>query len=95
MNLGRHIAAKAFGQGVTEYKGIRNTLAQMGVLSESESVIFKTLTGYRNRMIHFYHEILYRELFEICVSHLSDIQAMTEALKRWIKANPEKVDEGL
>jgi uncharacterized protein YutE (UPF0331/DUF86 family) len=93
MDLGKHIAAKGFGRGVTEYEEIG--LAQMGVLSESESVIFKTLAGYRNRMIHFYHEVSYRELFEICISHLSDIQAMTEVLKRWIKANPEKIDESL
>jgi len=95
MDLGRHIAAKGFGQGVTEYKEIGNTLAEMGVLSDNESVIFKTLAGYRNRMVHFYHEVSYRELFEISVSHLSDIQAMTEALKRWINANPEKIDESL
>lgn len=95
MDLGRHIAAKCFGQGVTEYKEIGNTLAQMGVLSDSEAVIFKTLAGYRNRMIHFYHEISYRELFEICTSELSDIKATTEALKRWIKESPEKIDEYL
>jgi len=95
MDLGRHIAAKGFGQGVTEYKEIGNTLEQIGVLSDSESAIFKTLAGYRNRMIHFYHEISYRELFEICVSDLSDIKAMAEALRRWIKENPEKIDESL
>jgi uncharacterized protein YutE (UPF0331/DUF86 family) len=95
MDFGRHIAAKGFGQGVTEYKEIGNALAQMGVLSDNESVIFKTLAGYRNRMVHFYHEVSYRELFEICVSHLSDIQAMIEALKGWIKTNPEKIDESL
>jgi uncharacterized protein YutE (UPF0331/DUF86 family) len=60
MDLGRHIVAKGFGQGVTEYKEIGTTLAQRGVLSDSESVIFKILAGYRNRMIHFYHEISYR-----------------------------------
>jgi len=95
MDLGRHIAAKGFGQGVTEYKEIGNTLAQMGVLSDSEALIFKTLAGYRNRMIHFYHEIPYRELFEICTSELSDIKDTTEALKRWIKESPEKIDEYL
>jgi len=95
MDLGRHIAAKGFGQGVTEYKEIGNTLAQMGVLSDSESLIFKTLAGYRNRMIHFYHEISYRELFEICVSDLSEVEGMAEALRRWIKENPEKIDETL
>jgi uncharacterized protein YutE (UPF0331/DUF86 family) len=90
MDLGRHIAAKGFGQGVTEYKEIGNMLAQMGVLSDNESVISKTLAGYRNRMVYFYHEILYREFFEICTSELSDIKAMTEAIKRWMKKIPKK-----
>lgn len=46
-------------------------------------------------MIHFYHEISYKELFEICISELSDIKAMAGALKRWINENPYKIDEGL
>jgi uncharacterized protein with HEPN domain len=46
-------------------------------------------------MIHFYHEISYRELFEICTSELADIKDTIEALKRWIKENPEKIDEYL
>lgn len=95
MDLGRHIAVKGFGQGVTEYKEIGNMLAQAGVLSDREYLVFKTLAGYRNRMTHFYHEISYRELFDICTSELKDIKAMAEALRRWIKENPEKIDEGL
>lgn len=54
----------------------------MGILSNRESVIFKTLAGYRNRMTHVYHEISYRELFvDICTLDLSDIKAMAEVLR--------------
>ena len=56
MDLGRHILAKGFGRGVTEYKGIAAALQEGGVLSAQEAETFKLLAGYRNRMVHFYHE---------------------------------------
>lgn len=43
------------------------------VLNAKDSARFKTLAGYRNRVVHFYHEVSDRELFEICSSQLSDV----------------------
>jgi len=57
MDLGRHILAKGFACGVSEYKEIASALVEERVLNTGESARFKTLAGYRNRMVHFYHEI--------------------------------------
>jgi len=95
MDLGRHILAKGFGRGVSEYKEIAPALEEEGVLNAGESARFKTLAGYRNRMVHFYHEISDRELFEICSSQLPDIIYVTEAIKRWVNDRPEVIDRTL
>ena len=95
MDLGRHILAKGFGRGVSEYEEIASILAEVGVLAGEESKLFKTLAGYRNRMVHFYHEISDKELFEICSSQLPDIISTAEAIKKWINKHPEIVDETL
>ena len=92
MDLGRHVLAKGFGRGVSEYKEIASALVEERVLNAGESARFKTLAGFRNRMVHFYHEISDKELFEICSSQLSDITYVAEAIKMWVNDHPEFIN---
>jgi uncharacterized protein YutE (UPF0331/DUF86 family) len=48
--------------------------------------------GYRNIMVHFYHEITHRELYEICTSQLKDIELILESFIIWLRSHPEKLD---
>lgn len=95
MDLGRHIGAKAFGKGITEYKEIADLLMHKGILNHDAHDTFRNLAGYRNRMVHFYLEISDRELFDICSIELSDVLKMTEIIKEWIRNHPEFFDETL
>jgi uncharacterized protein YutE (UPF0331/DUF86 family) len=92
-DLGRHILAKSFGIGVTEYKEIAFELERKGVLNADEASLLKILAGYRNRMVHFYHKITSKELYEICTVELGDVHRAKEALLRWIQSHPEHTDE--
>ena len=95
MDIGRHILAKGFATGVTEYKQIASGLREKGVLDQTDSARFRVLAGYRNRMVHFYHEISDLELYDICKSQLSDVMSLTELIRGWIKDNPELIDSNL
>jgi uncharacterized protein YutE (UPF0331/DUF86 family) len=95
MDLGRHIAAKSFGRGITEYKEIASVLKEGGVFDDESYLQFRTLAGYRNRMVHFYHEISDHELFEICTGQLSDIPEMATIIKDWTHRHREIMDERL
>lgn len=95
MDLGRHILAKGFTTGVTEYKQIASGLREKGILGQTDSARFRVLAGYRNRMVHFYHEISDHELYEICKSQLTDVTCLTESIRGWIKDNPELIDSNL
>ena len=92
-DIGRHLLAKCFGKGVSEYKVIATELGQLSVLSRDEAKLTEALAGYRNRMVHFYHEITTEELYHICRDELSDIIRIKKAYARWIKNNPDKIDE--
>ena len=92
---GRHIAAKGFGRGITEYKEIATALKAGGVFDEKSYLRFRTLSGYRNRMVHFYHEISEHELFDICTGQLSDVSEMTNIIKDWTHRHQELMDERL
>lgn len=95
LDIGRHILAKGFGIGVSEYKEIAQKLGEFGVFSSSEVNLLKILAGYRNRLVHFYHEIGEEEIFNICRNQLEDLEKIKQAFIRWIKNHPEKIDENL
>jgi uncharacterized protein YutE (UPF0331/DUF86 family) len=87
--------AKGFATGVIEYKEIAQRLGDFGVLSPSEAGLLRILAGYRNRLIHFYHEIGEEELYSICKDQLGDLQEVKDAYLRWLKDHPEKLNEKL
>jgi uncharacterized protein YutE (UPF0331/DUF86 family) len=90
-DLGRHILVKAFATAPAEYKQIAEGLTQKGVLSREDGRILREMAGYRNRMVHFYHEIGERELYNICRDRLADIEGISDTLGRWLREHPEKV----
>ena len=93
--LGRHILAKGFGCGVSEYKEIASALCKEGVLEEEDAIRMRTLAGYRNPMVHFYHEITEQELYEICASELSDVNRLAGTLRAWMSQHPDMMDTSL
>lgn len=92
LDLGRHILAKGFGRGVGEYKDVAKVLVEVGVLDEPHGTLLRDLAGYRNRLVHFYHEVSDHELYEICTVRLGDIENLVDAMLRWINAHPERLD---
>jgi len=84
-DIGRHILAKGFASPATEYKEIAKGLFDKGVLVEKETELIRKMAGYRNRMVHFYHEITPEELHEICLYHIDEIKFLTDKLVQWTK----------
>ena len=95
LDLGRHILAKGFGLGVSEYKEIASRLGDQGVLSQEEIKLLRILAGYRNRLVHFYHEVGADELYEICARDLVDLKRIAEAYQKWLREHREWLDETL
>ncbi len=88
-DFGRHILAKRFGYPATEYKEIADRLLEKKVMTEQQATIMRKMAGYRNRMVHFYHEITPEELWDICSNHLADIEFLTDALRGWVSKNSQ------
>lgn len=94
-DLGRHILAKGFSVGVTEYKEIASALGANGILSTQHAELMRKLAGYRNRLVHFYHDVSADELYEICSLNLGDVEEVAEVLRAWINAHPDWMDDTL
>ncbi len=95
LDLGRHILAKGLGHAVPEYKEIASALQRYEVISLKEAEKLRILAGYRNRMVHFYHEVSDREIYEICTRELEDIEGILGAIIKWISEHSERIDKNL
>jgi uncharacterized protein YutE (UPF0331/DUF86 family) len=72
-----------------EYKEIAQALVQVGVLGEANGALLRELAGYRNRLVHFYHQVSDLELYEICTQQLGDVETLLTEIVAWIKVHPE------
>jgi uncharacterized protein YutE (UPF0331/DUF86 family) len=90
-DIGRHILAKRFAYPATEYKEIAKGLSENRVLVEKEAELMRRMAGYRNRMVHFYHEISPEELHEICLFHADEIKFLVEKLLQWTKEHGNSI----
>ena len=52
----------------------------------------RPVAGYRNRMVHFYHEVSTDELYAICTTELADVELIAGSYRRWVAAHPERID---
>lgn len=95
LDLGRHILAKGFGLGVSEYKEIALRLQERGVLPVGEADLLRVLAGYRNRLVHFYHEISEEELYSICAQQLGDLTQVLAAYRRWLNEHSDLLEDVL
>jgi uncharacterized protein YutE (UPF0331/DUF86 family) len=57
--------------------------------------LMQKLAGYRNRLVHFYHDVSAEELYEICSSKLGDVEKIANTLRAWIKNHQNELDETL
>ena len=70
-------------------------LGKAGVLGPAEANLLARMAGYRNRLVHFYHEVSVEELHEVCTQGLTDIERVLEALEEWLRTHPERLDQAL
>ena len=95
LDIGRHILAKGFAVAVSEYKEVADKLQEYGVLSKDEGKLLRLLAGYRNRLVHFYHEVSADELYQVCSEQLPDLERIVSAYRQWLSDHPEKLDAAL
>ncbi|MBI3335365.1 MAG: DUF86 domain-containing protein [Candidatus Portnoybacteria bacterium] len=89
-HIGAHILSRKEGGRVTEYKEIARRLGELGIIKKSfaEGPLTQ-MAKYRNRLTHFYADILPQELHTILQHNLGDTETFLRAIKELIH-NPEK-----
>lgn len=94
-DIGRHILAKTGKVRLThEYKDIALGLGESGVLSQTLVEKLTEMAGYRNRIVHFYHEITDEELYNILKTDLDDIRNFLEEIGQYLEGFKDKKATG-
>ena len=89
-DVGRHITARTAGKGIVEYREVASALGSAGVVTKGLSERLKLMAGYRNRLIHFYHEVSDKELFLIVNNNISDMEDFVKEIKTFIEKYKEQ-----
>lgn len=89
-DIGRHISAKTAEKGIVEYKEIADALSENRIITKELAEKIKLMAGYRNRLVHFYHEVSERELFLIVKNNLSDMEGFVKEIKVFIETYREQ-----
>lgn len=84
-DVGRHILSKSFSFKSLEYKEVAKELGEKGIVSEEYSQTLIKMAGYRNRMVHFYKEILAQELYDILQTELKDIEKFLKEIEAFLR----------
>ena len=85
-DIGRHILAKSGKARLTqEYKDIARGLEENSVISKSLTEKLVQMAGYRNRIVHFYHEITKEELYQILQTDLGDIKCFLGEIGKFME----------
>ncbi|MBI5183119.1 MAG: DUF86 domain-containing protein [Nitrospinae bacterium] len=84
-DIGRHIIAKIAGKGIVEYKEIAKALGNRGIITDRVAERLGLMAGYRNRLVHFYHEVSDKELYLILKNNLGDMEDFVKEIKDFIE----------
>lgn len=84
-DIGRHLLAKTAGKGIVEYKEIAGALGQRGFITREQAERLRLMAGYRNRLVHFYHDVTDNKLYLILKNNLSDMENFVIEIKTFIE----------
>jgi len=84
-DIGRHILSKSFSFKSLEYKEVAQELGSKKIISKEYSKILIKIAGYRNRLVHFYKQIMADELYDILQNDLIDIENFLEEMRIFLK----------
>lgn len=81
----RHILAKGYGLKDLEYKEIARQFGDKIIADRDYTRTLIKMAGYRNRMVHLYHEVSAEEIYEIIKNHLPDIERFLREIIKFLE----------
>ena len=91
LDIARHVLAKGFARGPSEYAEVARQLGEVGVVSPAQAERLVRMARYRNRLVHVYDQVAAPELYELLVRRQGDIEETVGAIVDWMAEHPDRV----
>ena len=91
LDVARHVLAKGFARGPSEYAEVARQLGEVRVVSPAQAERLVRMARYRNRLVHVYHEVTAAELYDLLVRRRGDIEETLGAVVDWMALHPDRV----
>ena len=89
-HISAHILSRIPGGQVSEYKEIAKKIGEFGIVDKNfANVNLQNMAGYRNRIVHFYADIMPEEIYKILNENLKDFDVFLLGIKN-VLDNPSK-----
>ena len=85
IDIGSHIVAKELLGTPSTNVEIMLTLSNKGVLTEENLSTYVKMVKYRNRLTHFYQEVIPQEVFDILQNKLQDFELYIKDILNYFK----------
>jgi len=84
LNICYHVAARKLQRVPDEYAQCLLSLGQNGLLSPDLAQRLAAMARFRNRLVHFYWDVDFGQVYDIIAHDLEDLQAFTQAALGWL-----------
>ena len=91
LDIARHVLAKGFARGPSEYVEVARQLGEVRVVSPAQAERLVRMARYRNRMVHVYDQVTAPELYELLARRQQDIEEMLGAITDWMAGHADRV----
>jgi len=85
LSCGSHILTRVPGAKIKEYKDTARQLGKFGIATPELTKKLVEMAGYRNRMIHFYDEIIPEEMYNILQKNIGDLEEFIKQISLFIE----------
>lgn len=89
LDVGAHVLASIKARPFEEYSDIGRLLGEQGILDPELCEKFQKMARFRNLLVHGYAEVDLKQVAVILSSHLDDIEAVEQAVVRFVDGRPE------
>lgn len=84
LDVGRHIIAKQALGRPADYTEVFDILGRENILPREYVQKNRGLLGYRNRLVHVYHDVTVEELYQVVSTRLVDIEEFCRLIIRYL-----------
>ena len=78
----RHLLAKGFGVGGLEYRDVARLAGEHGLVQDATlTARLLLIAGFRNRLVHYYHDVTAKEILAVVKHDLADLETFAAQLE--------------